>query len=207
MRRVALKTDIRKATGKGVARKLRATGMIPAVLYGQEKSPVSLSLSARELVMTLRAGEGHHLLVDLTVNGEEDQNTLAMLQEIKLHPVHQTLLHADFMRIDSNKPIRTTVPIHVTGQPVGVRLGGVHQQILREVEVEAIPDKIPAHINVDISSLAIGQSLHVQDLEICEDYTILTEKERAISSVLAPKLMAEGGASASAAEPAAAKEA
>ena len=192
MQRFALSAESRKTVGKGPARRMRAEGRIPAILYGESKEAVSLSLDRREISMLLRRHEGHHLLLDLTVTGDGGETTLAMLRETAVDPVNRTLLHADFLRVDPNKPIRTTVPLHVTGMAQGVREGGVHQHVQRELEVEALPAQIPEYIEIDISHLHIGESIHVSDIDVSgKPFSIVTERERVVSSILAPKLVLE----------------
>lgn len=192
MQKVDLKAECRQGNGKGAARKLRAAGTIPGVLYGGDRDPLPIALNRRDLALIMQGHEGHHLLVQLSVEGANPETTLAFLQDLAVNPVSQMLDHADFRRVDPDKPIRTTVPVHVHGQPAGVRLGGVHQHVLREVEIEATPISLPERIDVDISNLGIGDSLHVSDLlKEGIPYTILTPGDRVISSVHVPRQVAE----------------
>lgn len=192
MERFALSAESRNAVGKGPARRMRAEGRIPGILYGLAKETVSLSLDRREISMLLRRHEGLHMLLDLTVSGDSGEATLAMLHRTDVDPVNRTLLHADFLRVDPNKPIHTTVPLHVTGMAQGVREGGVHQHVLREVEVEALPAEIPEFIEINIAHLHIGDSIHISDVDVeGKPYKIVTEAERVISTILAPKLTLE----------------
>lgn len=204
MQKVDLQAVSRRETGKGAARKLRAQGLIPAVLYGGDKPPLPISLPRRELALAMQGHEGHHLLVDLTVEdkGDGGDQSLAFLQELDVNPVTQIIEHADFWRVDPDKPIHTTVSVHVTGLPIGVRQGGVLQQVLREIDIEAIPTDIPERVNVDVSNLAMGQSVHVSDLEMeGMTFTILTPRDRVVAGVHAPRAVtAEAGAPAAGAE-------
>lgn len=204
MQKVDLHAEPRHETGKGAARKLRAQGLIPAVLYGGDKPPMPISLPRRELALAMQGHEGHHLLVDLTVEekGTIGDQSLAFLQELDVNPVTQIIEHADFWRVDATKPIHTTVSVHVTGLPIGVRQGGVLQQVLREIDIEALPTEIPERVNVDVSNLAMGQSVHVSDL-VHEGMTfsILTPQDRVLAGVHAPRaIAAETGAAAPGAE-------
>ncbi len=207
MQKVDLQAVPRHETGKGAARKLRAQGLIPAILYGGDKPPISITLPRRDLAMAMQGHEGHHLLVDLTVEdkGQGGDRSLAFLQDLDVNPVSQIIEHADFWRVDATKPIHTTVPVHVTGLPVGVRQGGVLQQVLREIDIEAIPTEIPERVNVDVSSLAMGQSVHVSNLMVeGMAFTIITPSDRVVAGVHAPRAVtAEGGAAAGAEAPAA----
>ena len=192
MKIIELTAQSRSDTGKGVARKLRDKGEIPAILYGLGSDPVPLSVVRRDLALLLQSQHSHHLLLNLKVEGDQSETSLALLHQLELDPVRNNLIHADFMRVDRNKPIQTTVPVTLEGTPVGVRNGGVEQFVLREIEVEALPDQIPEEIRIDASGLDIGDSLHVSDLsEEGKPYTILTDPERAIATVLAPKLTTE----------------
>jgi len=190
MQRFALAAECRQTAGKGAARKIRAQGKIPAILYGEKKDPLPLAVSRRDLSMLLQSHEGVHLLVDLSVEGARGEKTLAVVHDLDIDPVNRVLLHADFLRVDPNKPIRTTIPLHLTGLPVGVREGGVHQHVLRELEVEALPTDMPEFIEHDIATLRMGDSLHVSDLiKEGTPYAIITEAQRVISTILAPRLV------------------
>ncbi len=211
MRKVDLQAMPRHEKGKGAARKLRAQGFIPATLYGGDKPPVSISLPRRELALAMQGHEGRHLLVDLTVEdkGDGGDQSLAFLQELDVNPVTQIIQHADFWRVDATKPIHTSVPVHFIGLPIGVRQGGVLQHVLREIEIEALPTEIPEHVDVDVSSLTMGQSVHVSDLvSKGMTYLILTPQDRVLAGVHAPRaLVAEVSAAAPGAEAEAAEEA
>jgi len=192
MQRFALAAQRRVETGKGVARKLRAEGRIPAILYGENQDPVPLTLGRRDVSLFLQGHEGHHFLVDLSVEGDQTGQTLTVLQDLQVDPVDRTLLHVDFRRVDPDKPIRTTIPIHVRGLAIGVREGGIHQQLLRELEVEALPAEMPEYVEIDVSALKIGDSLHVRDIHLeGAKVDVLTDGDRAISTIGAPKLTVE----------------
>jgi large subunit ribosomal protein L25 len=192
MQRVDMKADVRTGAGKGVARKLRAVGQIPGVLYGGDRSPISIRLGRRDLSLILQSHEGRHLLVNLAVEGDGGENTLAFLQDLAINPVTNRIDHADFRRVDATKPIRTTIPVHFTGQPAGVRVGGVLQYVLRDVEIEALPNDIPENIEANIAHLGLGQTLHVSDLSgESRPYTVLTPPDRVLANVATPRLVAE----------------
>jgi large subunit ribosomal protein L25 len=189
MQRFELSAQSRNDTGKGVARKLRAAGQIPAILYGAENEPLPIAVDRREITMLLRHHEGLHMLVDLQVEGEKTERSLTMIQDVAIDPVNRMLLHADFWRVDANKKMRTMVPIHPVGAPIGVKEGGVLQHLTREIEVEATPADLPEVVEVDISNLHVGESIHVSDLSDGESpYTILTEGDRVISTITVAKL-------------------
>lgn len=210
MKKVDLQAEPRHETGKGAARKLRAQGFIPATLYGGDKPPISITLPRRELALAMQGHEGHHLLVELTVadKGQGGDQSLAFLQELDVNPVTQIIEHADFWRVDANKRIHTTVAVHVTGLPIGVRQGGVLQQVIRAIDIESLPIDIPEHVDVDVAGLAMGQSVHVSDL-IHEGlpYTIMTPHDRVVAGVHAPRAVTAEGAVSAAAEGQAAESA
>lgn len=189
MQRIGLTAETRCANGKGGARKLRMAGQLPAVLYGEQKDPQPLAVNRHEFALKLQRQEGLHLLVELVVSGAQQEETLAMIKDIDIDPISRKIVHVDFVRVNPDKPIRTTLPIVTTGLPIGVRNGGVLQQVLRELDVEALPKLIPEHVEIDVSNLEIGDSLHVSDLDSESlSFAILSESERAIATVLAPKL-------------------
>lgn len=205
MQIVELSAQSRSDTGKGVARKLRAEGRIPGILYGAKADPLPLSLVRRDLAMLLQGHEGQHLLLNLKIEGSSSETTLALLHQLELDPIRNSLIHADFLRVDRNKPIHTTVPLVLEGSPIGVRNGGIEQFVLREVEVEALPNEIPEEIRLNTAHLDIGDSVHVSDLhDEGKPYKILTDPDRVIASVLAPKLSTsvEGETPVEATEPA-----
>lgn len=178
-----LKAEKRDDTGKGVARKLRAAGRVPGVLYGQGVEPVKLSVDARDMVHLLHGAAGGNALVDLIVDG---QDHLAMAREIQRDYIHNTLIHIDFLAVSRTEKISVSVPVTETGEAVGVREGGVVEHHLREVVVECFPQDVPEHIEVDVSDIELGGMVHVSDLVAPEGSTILTNPEDAVLSVITP---------------------
>lgn len=181
-----LAVEVREDKGKGVARKLRAQGRIPAVMYGQGKSPVSLSLEPRSLEKLL-AAEGHNALFDLSGPGVGKRTVL--VKDLQRDPVRGGLLHADLFEIDANESITVKVSLHLVGTPVGVSIdGGLVDHSLREVEIECLPRAIPERIDVDITNLHLGDALHVSDVALPEGVTLVTHGELAVVSVIAAKV-------------------
>jgi large subunit ribosomal protein L25 len=184
---VALKARSRKATGKGVARSLRRQAQIPAVFYGPEVEPVSLALNVGEVKKLISSEAGENVLIDLNIgNGGTTQSHRAMIKEIQVDPVKQTILHVDFYAISMDKKISLEVPITLTGTSVGVSDGGILQQVLRTIEVSCLPDKIPEALEIDVSNLAVGDSLHISDLEIPEGIEVSAEERLTIATVVPP---------------------
>jgi large subunit ribosomal protein L25 len=192
MAHVALTAQSRKATGKGPARTLRRQALIPAVFYGPEVDPVHLSLEYRDLEKLIRTGAGENVIIDLAIEtGESPLNHRAMLKEIQLDPVKQTILHVDLYEISMDKKIEVEVPITLTGTPKGVSEGGILQQVTRTLEISCLPDNIPDAFELEVTELNIGDSLHVSDLRIPQDVEVLVEEELTIATVVPPTKVEE----------------
>jgi large subunit ribosomal protein L25 len=187
MAHVALTAQSRKETGKGAARTLRRQALIPAVFYGPEVDPVHLSLEYRDLEKLIRTGAGENVIIDLAIEtGESSLSHRAMLKEIQLDPVKQTILHVDLYEISLDKKIEVEVPIILTGTAKGVSDGGILQQVSRTVEISCLPDNIPDAFELEVTGLDIGDSLHVSDLKIPEGIEVLEEEELTIATVVPP---------------------
>jgi len=176
----------RDETGKGVARKLRASGRVPGVLYGQGVEPVALSVDAREMFHILHGAAGANALVDLVVDGTEH---LALAREIQRDYIHNSLIHIDFLAVSRTEKITANVPVVETGEAAGVKEGGVVEHHLREVAVEAFPQDLPDQIEIDISEVMLGDMVHVSDLVAPSGVTILTSPEDAVLSIITPALL------------------
>ena len=192
MAHVALTAQSRRETGKGAARTLRRQALIPAVFYGPEIDPVHLSLNYRDLEKLIRTGAGENVIIDLAIEtGESTLSHRAMLKEIQLDPVKQTILHVDLYEISMDKKIEVEVPITLTGTAKGVSEGGILQQVSRTLEISCLPDNIPDAFELDVSDLNIGDSLHVSDLKIPQDVEVLVEEELTIATVVPPTKVEE----------------
>lgn len=181
-----LQADKREDTGKGVARKLRAAGRVPGVLYGQGVDPVALSVDAREMFRVLHGGAGANALVDLVVDG---QDHLAMAREIQRDHIHNTLIHIDFLAVSRTQTITASVPVIETGEAAGVKEGGVVEHHLREVTVECFPQDVPDQIEIDITDIELGGMVHVSDLTAPEGVLIVTSLEDAVLSIITPAVL------------------
>ena len=184
VQQVSLQAEPRQGTGKGPGRRLRASGRIPAVVYGLSRQPVSVSVNARELTH-LVARTGEHAIISLQI-GDQGQTEDVMLRDTQRDPVTDRLVHADFYRIDLNKPIDVEVPVQPVGTPVGVREGGLLEHLMRTVKVRCLPLAMPSAIEVDVSGIRIGHSLHVSNLTPPQGVEFLTPSDVAIFTVLAP---------------------
>jgi large subunit ribosomal protein L25 len=193
MAHVALTAQSRKGTGKGAARTLRRQALIPAVFYGPEVDPVHLSLKYRDLEKLIRTGAGENVIIDLAIEtGESTLSHRAMLKEIQMDPLKQTILHVDLYEISMDKKIEVEVPITLTGTAKGVSdEGGILQQVSRTLEISCLPDNIPDSFELDVTDLEIGDSLHVSDLKIPQDIEVLVEGELTIATVVPPTKIEE----------------
>ena len=181
-----LTAERRSDAGKGVARKLRAAGKIPAVLYGQGVDTTPLTVDSRELTHLLHGSAGSNVLVDLVVDGEEH---LAIPREIQRDHIHSRFVHVDFLAVSRTQTITVSVPVHETGEAVGVKEGGVVEHHLREVQIECLPQDVPDELVIDITDVELGEMVHVSDLQTPAGVTILTNPDDAILSVITPALL------------------
>lgn len=205
MAEVKLKAVKRDDTGKGSARRARAEGLVPAIVYGQGMEPISISVNRREFVTALQTDAGMNVLLNLDVDGS---TTTALTREIQTDPVRGTLLHADFVKIDLKQEVEVEVPVHVVGEAPGVKEGGVLEHPLFTLHVRCLPTNVPESIDADISGLNIGDSLRVSELSEGRDFHILNDPESVVASVAAPiseeqleAMVAEAGAEGEEAAP------
>ena len=189
MATVDLRGEMRSAVGKAAVRKLRQARRIPAVVYGGARGSFPVMVNPQELLAALGAGE--NVLINLSLAGADGdpQKCLVILKALQLDPVKGRPLHADFLEISMERKIRVEVPVAVTGEAVGVKeKGGVLGQPLRQLFVECLPLQIPDKILVDVSSLDVGDALHVRDLSVGEGIRILEDGGRVVASVVAATL-------------------
>lgn len=164
----SLAVEVRTDTGKGVARKLRAVGRIPAVLYGHGNASVSLSIQAKDLDTLLKTSHaGLNTLIDLEGDSAVE-GKVVLIKELQRHSVAGTLSHADFFEIDATAKIHVSVPIKLEGTPEGVKLGGVLEHMMREIDLLCLPNAIPDSLEIDVSGMTQNESLHVSDLTLPE---------------------------------------
>lgn len=187
----SLNGEQRADVGKGVARKLRAAGRIPAVYYGRGETPMPLVVNAKEVDVLLHGASGANVIVDLQVSGAATADRKALIREIQRDPVQGNILHIDLQHISLTERITVEVPIELVGVPTGVKDGGgILEHLLRDVEIECLPTDIPERLEVDVTALAIGDTLHVSDIK-AERVTIVTEADRAIATVVPPTVLEE----------------
>lgn len=179
-----LKAALRRDGGKGVARKLRAKGEVPAVLYGRGEQPRPLSVNAHDLDLLIHSISVDNTLVSLDIEGEGPQDVL--LREVQMHPYKPEALHVDFFHVHAGEKIHVKVPVRLTGTPVGVHTdGGVLDQVLYDLDVECLPRNIPDAVEIDVSALALGESVRVGDIPEREGVKFLQDGDLPIASVVA----------------------
>jgi len=190
----ALGVELREGRGKGVARKLRASGRIPGICYRRNAESVAISLDPNELDRLIRkASSGINTLIDLKMAGGGDfDGRQVLIKELQRDPISGAYLHADLYAVDLQQKIHVSVPIQIVGTPVGVSLGGgILDHATRELDVECLPNAIPEEFAVDVSELEVGQSVHVRDIKVLEGVEILNDPDVSIVSVVAPAVVEE----------------
>ena len=186
MEELNLSVEKRADIGKGAARKLRRAGNVPAVLYGAAlKETLNLQLETGALEQVLQAVSGRKVLLNLTIAGEKKARK-TILQAVQRHPLLRTPTHVDFYEVEKGHTVVVEVPIALVGKAEGVDIGGILQQDLRSVEVECMPTDIPSTIEVDVTPLGIGASIHVNDLSASAGQVFLSDPHMTIVSVVAP---------------------
>ncbi len=191
-----LAVERREATGRSAARKLKARGIVPAVVYGGRDKAEPLQLFRRDLTTVLSHASGENILVELEIAGEGNTR-MAMVQEVQHSPVGGEVLHVDFHAVSMDEKIEADIPIEGTGTANGVKnFGGLLEQSLRELTVQCLPRDLPDRIVVDVSHLNIGDSIHVRDIKLPEGVTAKEQEELTVFSVLAPTVEEEPVAAA-----------
>jgi large subunit ribosomal protein L25 len=179
----ALVAESRDGTGKGVARKLRAQGRIPAVVYGRKRAAQSIVVSPGELQKLLRGAAGMNTLIDLSLGGT---TSTVLVKGLERDPVRGRYLHADFYEVDLTQKVTVAVPVHLIGKAAGTDFGGILDHPLRELLIECLPREIPQRIDVDVTALQVNDSIHVSDLRLAAGLTIKTDGALAVASVVLP---------------------
>jgi large subunit ribosomal protein L25 len=185
MASATLSATLRSDTGKGVARKLRQNGDIPGVIYGHGREPQSLVINAREFERLISRVPAASTVIELDVGGTPART---LIREIQRHPFKKLIMHVDFQEVVAGEKITLKCPIVYVGTPFGVRSeGGMLDQIMHELNIQALPSRIPDHINVDVSELHVGKSLHVSDLVLPEGVSVMDDAGTTVCLVQPPK--------------------
>ena len=196
MQNFKIEGQVREGRGKGPARRVRTTGMVPAVLYGNKKDAISLTVDAKQVAKILRSETGHNTIFTVTVaQGAEEK---AMVRDWQVDPISGRLLHVDLFRIAMDVRMRVMVPVHTFGEAQGVKLqGGVFETVTREVEVECLPADIPEEFRVDVTEMMIGKQLRAADLPFDPaKIKLVTDPIRVIAHVVVLKKEEEPAADA-----------
>ena len=191
MEQIDLKAQVRTTTGKGPARALRRDGRIPAVLYGQKTDSIMLSIDFKEFELILKKANIGSVLLNLQIQNGKTITRPAMIKELQTNPVTGAFLHVDFYEIDMQRKITVSVPVVTRGKCAGVEEGGLLQIVRRELELLCLPTAIPEAIEVDITDLTIGDSVHVQEIALPGDVELTEETDFTVITVLAPKVEEE----------------
>ncbi len=187
MQTYSLKANLRDSKGKEKCKKLRHTGVIPAVLYGDEKQPEHLVVEEHEFNTLLRAIRGRFVMIDLEVDEKPSLNSKIMVREIQRDPLKHNVLHADFLRLSDKKEIKLAVPVRIIGSAIGIKAGGILEHLSRDLEIKSIPSKVPPFIEVDVTNLDINKSIHVSDLTLPEGIEVLQDPDTPIVHISAPR--------------------
>ncbi|MGD9173422.1 MAG: 50S ribosomal protein L25/general stress protein Ctc [Desulfobacterales bacterium] len=191
MEQIYLEAQVRKTTGNGPARVLRRDGRIPAILYGPKTDPIMLSIDNKEFEQITKKSSIGSVLLKLEIKNGQTGARSAMVKELQTHPVTGQFLHVDFYEVELTRKINAMVPVTITGKSQGVEDGGILQIVRRELEVFCLPTAIPEAIEVDISELEIGGSIHVNEIVLPGDVELPEDVDFTVITILAPKVEEE----------------
>lgn len=196
---ITVAAEARDTRGKNAARRLRVAGKIPAVLYGAGGDSIAVTVSPKEVNKILHSATGHNTIFDVAIGGGD--KTPAMIIDWLHHPVRGSLMHIDLKRIDLAKRLHVKVPVHVVGDPVGVKIqGGMFELINREIEIECLPDDIPEHFTYDVSKLGLGQAVRAGDIPLSGSMKLLAPADLVVAHVVMVRGADETAAAAEGAE-------
>jgi len=179
----------RTLEGSSNARRMRSAGSLPGVVYGSEKEPVSIEVSAHDFEQILHHHASESLLIEIELESEGDMSVL--VKDVQHHPVTGDLLHVDLLRVAANKPIAVDIQIELIGESAGVKMGGILDQVMHSIEIECLPGDLVDMFEFDVSDMNIGDALHVSDLKLDAKYKIMVDDEAIVASVAAPNVAEE----------------
>jgi large subunit ribosomal protein L25 len=186
MERPVLTAEIREGVGKEKAKKLRAKGLIPAIFYGPRSQTIPLVIDSKELAKALQTEAGENVLIDLDIRkGAQLDRKVVMLKDIQIDPLQRKTLHTDFYEVTMDEMVIVEVPVHLMGKPEGTKMGGILEQVRRVIQIQCFPGDIPKSIDIDVSPLKIGDSIHVQDIKV-EKAKIISDTNFTIATVVPP---------------------
>lgn len=186
-----LNAKLRERTGKTGSKNVRKDGLIPAILYGKDMDPLSLSINPNELKTALDTDAGINTLLELKIENmkENSKKILSLIKDYQVDPITSQTLHIDFHSIDIDEKIEVTVPINLIGRSAGEKEGGMLEHVLREIELICLPSNIPNSIDIDISELNIGDSIHISDLSLDKDVETTRNEEEMIVGVVTAEIL------------------
>ena len=179
-----LTAQARSDRGTGVARKLRQSGQIPAIIYGHSREPQPLAINTRDLEKLLERVAAASTVIELSIDG---RSARTLIREIQRHPVKRSILHVDFQELVAGEKVTVSIPLVFVGSAEGVRAGGILDQVMHQLEIRVDPSSIPNHVDVDVTPLAIGHSIHVRDLSIPAGVEVLDDGDATVCTVSAPR--------------------
>lgn len=185
-----LSVKVRSESGRNQVKQVRSRDCIPAVVYGQTFSPLNVEVAKRELEILLSHAAGESFLVELEINdGKSTKKQLSMIQEVQHHPLRGDVLHVDFHAVSANEKIEAHIPVEPVGEADGVKnYGGILELIVRELPIRCLPQNLPELIEVDVTKLKVGDSIHVRDLILPKGVEANLDKELTVLSIAAPKV-------------------
>lgn len=181
----------RKTFGKGSARELRRQGFIPAVLYGPKRESVPLTISPLDLDNIYKESGTERVVLNLIIKNGDTQNAIAMVKEVQATPVTKKYLHIDFYEISMDEKVVVNVPVEVTGKSTGVERGGLLQVVRHKLEISCLPADMPDKIQVDVTNLDIGDSVHIGDISVVDKVRLLADSGLTVLTVVAPTVKEE----------------
>lgn len=175
----------RNEHGKGAARRLRKTGIVPAVAYGKDLAATSLQLAPKEILTVLKSERGQNTVLQMKVEGGSDM--LVMIKSYSYHPVSRSLEHIDFVEVKLDRQVDVEVPLVANGKAVGVAAGGILRQVFRTLPVRCLPDRIPLKLECDVTALELGEHIATKDIAVPEGVEVRLAPELTIVAVVAPE--------------------
>ena len=188
MKEIVINATLRHSTGKGYNRKIRTKGLIPSICYGKGEEPVLVELNPNDIHSALKTPYGKNIIINLDISDKDETlKKTVILKDMQKDPLKNCIEHADFWTIDVNQPIKAKVPFKLVGLAPGIKLGGLLQQVRRQIEIECLPSVLPIAIDVDISEMQIGQAVHIRDLVFPEGMKSLDDDKFTICVIAAPE--------------------
>jgi len=192
MATIQLDSEKRNATGKGFARKLRAMGRLPVILYGPETNPIMLSIDYKQLEKILKGKSAENIIFDLSIDSNgKNKSKRVMIKELQHDPVTRDYLHVDFYEISMEKELEVDIPVYLVNTPIGVTEGGILEHIRRELKILCMPENLVDKIEIDVSGLNIGQSVHIEDVTFPPGLKSTEDGDLTIATVVTPAVEEE----------------